>query len=342
MRISQAVTCGAAGLLSLLAACSASAPSSRPAAHSTPASHAAYTQLTVAQAYQAFTDFLPQFNDLPSHTADISRLATGPEVQVLTASKGAAGPSVGDLSNTRILVPELTGYPRWFFAGGTKSSGQGVLFVLVQHAAGAPWQEAAELYDLGEQAQILPDLTAAGFGVTATAQTVPAQGASLAMQPAQMPAAYAKYLNDLAAGAQRGMFRAGTYTTGLIGLERTAAAGARTAGWEYTDTQQADAGLPQYAMSLPPGDGAVVIFFTEDTVTWTARSAGARMPTASYSGLALPPVQFLQTLGIKSAHAGLRITVRAVDENLAFVGPPGTKGVTLVSNAGRAFGLSKS
>jgi hypothetical protein len=85
-----------------------------------------------------------------------------------------------------------------------------------------------------------------------------------------------------------------------------------------------------------------VIFFTIDTATWTALSAGARMPTATYSGLALPPLPILQALGIKSAHAGLRVTVKAVDENLAFVGPPGTKGVPVAVNSGRAFGLSKS
>jgi len=160
------------------------------------------------------------------------------------------------------------------------------------------------------------------------------------MQPAQLPAAYARFLNDGGAGPQRGAFKAGSYTTGLVSLEHTAAAGARTDGWKYTDTQAA-ASLPQYAVSLPGGDGAAVIFFTVDTATWTARSANARMPTGTYSGLALPPLPILQSLGIKSVHAGLRVTVRAMDENLAFIGPSGTNGVTIVANAGRAFGLSK-
>jgi hypothetical protein len=343
MRTSRAIACGATGLLVMLAAaCSGSASGASPVTHSASAGRSAYAQLTISQAYSAFTAFLPQFSDLPGHPADIGRLTTGPEIQVVTASKGAAGPAVGDVSGTRIIVPELTSYPRWFVAGGTKSSsGQGVMFVLVQLAPGAPWKETAELYDLGDRAQILPDLGAAGFGATATAQTVPSQGASLAMQPAQLPAAYAQYLNDRGPGAQRGKFRTGSYTTGLISLEHGASAGARPAGWKYTDTQAAS-GLPQYALRLPSGDGAAVIFFTTDTATWTASSARARMPTAAYSGLSLPPLPILQALGIKSAHAGLRVSVKAVDENLAFIGPPGTKGVTIAANVGRAFKLIKS
>ena len=343
MTTSRAVVGGAAGLLVLLAAaCSGSASGAGPAAKSTSAGPAAYAQLTTAQAYAAFSTFLPQFSDMPAHPANIGRLTTGPERQVLVASDGAVGPAVGDVTDTRILVPELTGYPRWFVAAGTKSSsGEGVLFVLVQHAAGAPWQETAELYDLGGQTQILSDLTAAGFGAAATAQTVPGLGAPLAMQPAQLPAEYAQYLNDRETGKQRGRFKAGVYTTGLVSLERTASAGALPAGWKYADTQAA-AGLPQYALRLPAGDGAAVIFFSIDTTTWTAMSARARLPASSYAGLSLPPLPILKSLGITSPHAGLRVSVEAVDENLAFVGPPGSTGVTIIANAGRVFRLSKS
>jgi hypothetical protein len=337
MNISRVVACGATGLLVVLAACSGPAPK-----NGAPANPAAYSQLTFSQAYDAFTEFLQRFSDLSAHPADIGRLTTGPEVQVVTAAKGPPGPAVSDVTDTRLLVPKLTSYPRWFVAAGTKStSGQGVLFVLVQQDAGAPWRETAELYDLGGEAQIIPDLAAAGFGTIATAQTVPATAATLAMQPAQLPAAYAQYLNDKGTGTSRGKFEAGSYTTGLINLEQTATAGAQPAGWKYTDTQ-ASASLPQYALRLPGGRGAAVIFFTIDTVTWTAMSAAARMPTATYPGLAEPPLPILQALGIKSAHAGLRVSVKAVDENLAFIWPPGTHGVTIAANAGRTFRLTKS
>jgi hypothetical protein len=328
----------------LAAACSGSASGAGPASsHSASARLAAYAQLTTAQAYRAYSDFLGHFSGLSAHPSDIGRLTSGPEIQVVTASKGVVpGPTVSDVTDTRIIVPKLTSYPRWFVAGGTKSSnGQGVVFVLVQQGPGAPWRETAELYDLGGQARILPDLAAAGFGGASTTQTVPDQGTSLAMQPGQLPAAYAQYLNDGGAGAQHASFKAGSNTTGLISLERSAAAGARPARWKYTDSQAA-AGLPQYALRLPGGHGAAVIFFTIDTVSWTASSARARMPTATYSGLSLPPLQILQGLGITSVHAGLRVSIKAVDENLALVGPPGTNGVTVVANVGRLFKLSKS
>jgi hypothetical protein len=342
MSVSRAAACVAAGLLITLAACSSAAPKSGPVARSSSAGAgpSASAQLTVAQAYSAFTEFLPQFSDLAAHPADIGLLTTGPEVGVITASKGSVGPSVGDVSNTRILVPELTGYPRWFVAAGTNSAAEGVLFVLVQHAAGAPWQETAELYDLG-QAQIVPDLAAAGFGVTATTPAVPGPGPALAMQPGQLPAAYAQYLNGKGKGAQRATFKAGTDTTGLIRLEQSAAAAAPSAGWKYTDSQSG-AGLPQYALRLPGGNGAVVIFFTLDTATWTASSAQARVPAAQYSGLAEPPLQILRALGVTSVHAGLRVSVEAVDENLAFIGPAGSKGVTIAANAGRTFKLARN
>ena len=85
-----------------------------------------------------------------------------------------------------------------------------------------------------------------------------------------------------------------------------------------------------------------MIFFSLDTTTWTAMSARARMPAASYTGLSLPPLPILKSLGITSPHAGVRVSVEAVDENLAFVGPPGSTGVTIVANAGRVIKLSKS
>jgi hypothetical protein len=330
MRTSRAVACGATGLLVVLAACSGS-----------PAHPTAYTQLSVSQAYSDYAEFLPQFADLPAHPGNIDRLTTGPETQVITASDGGIpGPNVSGLAGTRIVVPKLTRYPRWFVAAGSTTSNEGVLFVLVQHAAGEPWRETAELYDLGNEAQIMPDLAAAGFGDTVTT-TVPGTGASLAIQPSQLPGAYAQYLNDRGTGSQRGQFQAGPYTSGLVSLEQTAAAGATPDGWKYSETEAAD-GLPEYTLSVPDGKGAAVIFFTVDTVTWTATSAKARIPSASYTGLAEPPHSMLEALGVTSVHAGLRVSVKAIDENLAIIGPAGSTGVTIAANSGRTFSLTKS
>jgi len=331
MRTSRAVACGVTGLLVVLAACSSSP------AHPT----SAYTQLSISQAYSDYAEFLPQFANLSADPADIAKLTTGPETQVISASRSVPGPAVSGLIDTRILVPKLTRYPRWFVAIGDTTSNEAVLFVLVQHAAGARWRETAELYDLGDQAQIVPELVAAGFRNVVMTTAVPTAGAPLAMQPAQLPGAYAQYLNDRGTGTQSGQFKPGSYTTGLISLEQTATAGAPPDGWKYTDTQTA-AGLPEYALSVPSGNGAAVIFFTIDTVTWTATSARARMTPATYSGLAEPPLAMLQALGVTSVHAGLRVSVKAIDENLAIIGPPGSGGVTIAANSGRTFSLTKS
>jgi len=331
MRTSRAVACGATGLLVVLAACSSSP--ARPAS--------AYTQLSISQAYSDYAEFLPQFANLSANPADIGKLTTGPETQVISASKSVPGPDVSGLVDTRVLVPKLTHFPRWFVAVGNTTANEAVLFVLVQRAAAAPWRETAELYDLGSQAQIVPDLIAAGFTNVVMKTTVPAAGAPLAIQPEQLPAAYAQYLNDRGTGALNGQFKPGSYTTGLISLEQTATAGAPPDGWKYADTQAA-AGFPEYALSVPSGKGAAVIFFTVDTVTWTATSARARMTSATYSGLAEPPLSILQALGITSIHPGLRVSVKAMDENLAIIGPPGSAGVTIAANSGRTFSLTKS
>jgi hypothetical protein len=334
MRTSRALACGAAGLLVVLTACSGSPAD--------PAIPAKYTQLTVSQAYSDYVQFLPQFQDLSAQPKNIAKLTSGPETWVISTSDGNdPGPDVSGLTNTRIFVPKLTRYPRWFVAAGNTSINEGVLFVLVQRAAGAPWRETAELYDLGDEAQILPDLSAAGFGNLVATKTVPDTGASLAMQPAQLPAAYAQYLNDRGHGTQSSLFKAGSYTSGLVSLERGATAGAPPDGWKYTDTQAVD-GLPEYALGAPKGKDAVVIFFTLDTVTWTAQSAKAQMPSASYTGLAEPPLSMLQALGVKSVRAGLRVSIKAVDENLAIVGPPGSGDVTIAANSGRTYTLIRS
>jgi hypothetical protein len=331
---------GALALAALATACSGF--QHPPATHghsSSPGAAPQAAQLTVRQAASAFAAFLPQFNQLSSSPSGISQVTAGPETAVQTYAKGA-GPAAGNLSGTRFLVPELTSYPRWFLAAGT-GSGRGFLFVMVQQSESAPWKEAAELYDLSAPPQIMPDLTEAGFGASAVAAAVPAQGAPLTIQPDQLSADYALYLNDKGHGAQRDSFLAGAFTTGLVSLDHTASSGAAAAGWRFSDHQSATT-LPAYGLQLPSGVGAAIVFYTTDAVSWTARSSTARMPTASSQSEAIPPLPFLQQLGVTSPRAGLRVTATAVDENLAFVGPPGTNGATIVVNVGHAYRVTRN
>jgi hypothetical protein len=340
MTATRSVVCAAAGALVLsLAACGgASHPAAAKARHTPAGPASAAAELTITQASSIFTAFLPRFEQLASNRSQVRQLTAGPETAVETFLAGGAGPAPGTLAGERYLVPALTGYPRWFLAAGSASNGQGFVFVMVQQSGGAPWREAAELYDLSSPAQILPDLSAAGFTGSSVASPVAADNTSLTTKPSALSAAYARYLDD---GAQGESFLPGGYTTEYVKYDQQAAAGAATGGWRFAD-RQSPSGLPVYGLALPSGAGALVVFYTKDTTSWTATSSAAVIPRASSSSIDAPPAQFLSQLGITAARPGLRVTVLAYDENLALVGPAGAHGVTIVVNDGRAFRLSQS
>ena len=85
-----------------------------------------------------------------------------------------------------------------------------------------------------------------------------------------------------------------------------------------------------------------MIFYTKDAVSWTATSSSAVIPRSATASDAMPPLQFLRQLGITAARPGLRVTATAINENLAFVGPAGAEGATIVVNDGRALEVAKS
>lgn len=328
-------------LLVCLAACSSS---SHPAAKPTlpPTAHSpASAQLTLAQARGIFAVFLPAFNQLPSDPSLASQVTTGPETTVETFAKGNAGPAPGTLTGERFLVPHLSDYPRWFLAAGSASSQQGFLFVMVQQSAGAAWREAAEIYDLSQPPQILSDLAFEGFKASGYANPVPAGDVSLTTEPSALSAAYARYLDDGGRGAQGRSFLPGGYTTGYVKTDQLIVGSAKVVGWRFADRQSA-ANLPGYALQLPRGGGALVIFYTKDAVSWTAMSSSATIPRSATASDGMPPLQFLRQLGITAARPGLRVTATAIDENMAFVGPAGATGATIVVNVGRALGVAKS
>ncbi len=339
MTATHSVLCAAAGALVLsLAACGgASHPAAR-AEHSRAAPASAPAQLTVAEASSIFTAFLPKFEQLASNPSLVSQLTTGPETVVETFLAGGAGPAPGALTGERFLVPTLTSYPRWFLAVGSASSQQGFLFVMVQQSTDAPWRETAELYDLSSPPQILPDLGAAGFTGSTVASPVAPGDTSLFTEPSALPATYARYLDD---GGRGDSFLPGDYTTGYVKSDRQFAAGAVADGWRYADRQSAS-GLPVYGLALPAGDGALVLFYTRDTTSWTATSATALIPSSTSTSLDTPPAQFLSRLGITAARPGLQVTAISYDENLALVGPAGAHGMVILVNVGKVFELDKS
>lgn len=331
-----AVVLASVALAGLTGCGSASHPATK-ATRSPSAKTEAEAQLTVGRASTAFAAFLPKFNRLPSDPSLLSQLTAGPLAASEKFLAGRGGPTVGTLSGEHLLVPFLTSYPRWFLAAGTASDGQGFLFVMVQQSPEAMWRADAELFDLTSSAQILPALKAAGFGTSQQATQVEADDAALEMAPSGLAAAYARAVNH--AGSAAGEFGAGPYTSERVASNQQTARQALVHGWKLTDLMTT-LNEPLYGLELPAGNGALVIFFTKETYTWTARSAAAVIPHGA-SNLSTPPAQFLSRLGVTAASAGLAITSTSIDENLAFVGPQSTKSVIVVNN-GLAVSLSKS
>lgn len=350
MKAARTSACASAvaALLTLLSACSGSSPSvtasNSPTAPATsqgnsqvPAGNQPPPQLTVAQANVIFAAYLPNFDELATNPSQAAQLTTGPERTAQTFLKGQ-GPTPGALTGERFLVPTLTSYPRWFLATGSAANRQGFVFVMVQQSHNSPWQAAAELYDLSSAPQIMSDLKVAGFKSSGTFTPAAANDTSLTTEPSALSAAYASYLDG---GARGKTFLPGSYTTDYVRTDRQTARLAATAGWKFAD-QQAAANLPVYGLQLPGGAGALVIFYTKDTVSWTANSASAKLPNSATSSVALPPLPFVTQLHISKVQPGLRISVAAIDENLAFVGPAGAKGATIVVNVGKGIGVAKS
>jgi hypothetical protein len=293
-------------------------------------------QLTVGQARNIFTAFLPKFEKLARDPSVVSQLTTGPETSAQTFDKGIdAGPVPGKLSGERFIVPPLTGYPRWFIAVGSARSQQAFMFVMVQQASGAGWREAAELYDLSSPPQILSDLSLDQLQASGYVSPVPANDASLTIEPSALSAGYALYLNDHGHGPQRPNFLPGGYTTDYAKNQQQLAAGAPTEGWKIT-YRHAALNEPTYALWLSNG-GAIAIFYTTETVSWTAMSSSAVI-SSTYS----PPSEVLSQLGISAARPGLRVSATVVEENLAFIGPAGMAGATIVVNDGKPTSVAKS
>jgi hypothetical protein len=203
---------------------------------------------------------------------------------------------------------------------------------MVQQAAGAGWREAAELYDMNSPPQIMSDLSFDHLKKSAYVNPVSANDVTLTIEPSAMSAGYALYLNDHGKGPQRPNFLPGGYTTDYVKANQQIAADAVATGWKMT-LSQAALNEPTYALYLSNG-GAMVIFYTRGTVRWTATSA-AVIPHSPVSLL-------LPRLGISAARPGLRVSATAVEENLAFIGPVGTYGATIVVNDGKLTGLAKS
>jgi hypothetical protein len=304
-------------------------------------------QLTIAEARQAFTAFLPRFNALPQgYSAAAARsVTTGAELQAQLFFKGNSGPPITKLTGETFYVPRLAGYPRWFWVAGQQggSRAAGHLFVMVQSASSAPWKTAAALYDLDSAARMVHYLAewitrdSNGYATAVSPGEL-----ALAVSPSGMPATYASYLDQRAPRPVKRLFKPGPYTTHYIAYNNKIARGAGQYGWRDTD-HQAPARLPVYGLWLNTG-AAFVIFSTYDTASWLAESSSAALPArpSGREGNYVPPAFVTQGLRVSSVKTGTRLTATAVDRVLAFVQPRGTGPIYVMINNGAATGLRKS
>jgi len=328
------------GLVSIVLGVSACSNLTHPASHRLSPS----SQLTLAQARQAFRTFLPGFAQLPLNFSPTAarRLTMGAELQAQLFLKGQSGPPITGLTNEAFYVPRMTGYPRWFLAAGQQggASAAGHLFVMVQSARSAPWRAAMALYDIGSAAGMLHQLAAT---VTTDARgyaiMVPLADPSLDVTPSSMPGTYARYLNGTASRAVARLFQAGPTTTGFIAFDRQVSRNAGRYGWLDTD-HHSTAPAPVYALRLNTG-GAIVIFAIDDAVRWRARTSAALLPSRSHPAAAnyVPPAFVSSRLGISSVKAGTVITATAIDRVLAFVQPKGVGFIYPLINNGAATGV---
>lgn len=320
------VTGGAAviacGVLALTTACSSSSgshPSSggktsqSPSTSSVPsgsASGAAASQLTMAQAKQAFDALLPRYNQMAKKgsTAMVGQLTVDAEaaVQGFGTKSGGSLPAATPQAE-KYYVPRLTSYPRWFVvAGSTRVYGSagGDAFVVVQSQQGAPWRMAQVQSWIGPASPALSQIAVDSQGyATAVAPDV----TSLMTPPGQLGAQYTQLAGG-GSGAASSLFAAGPAGAYPMAPPRSGPDSPASAGWDFSAAFSAPS-LPVFALRTT-GNGAVVFFSFAESQTWVAKSSSAK-----FSSGGIPLVTAVQA-GLRNTHvqAGARITLTELHE----------------------------
>lgn len=351
-----AVCCG---VLALGTACSnspgpASHPSALPgrassagggAASGTPAASpaAAASQLTPAQARQAFTAFFPRYAATVKHHAagQVASLALGAQAQVMAfnAAKGAGLAPAAQLTE-RFYVPRIKTYPRWFAeVGTTRANGAsgGDVFVMVQSQPASPWRVADTFFWTGPAPAQLAAISVDAHGYAAA--VLPGD-TSVVTPPGQLPAQYAQVVGGT--GDASRLYAPGDPTTAWAAAQHQVARGAPAKGWRVGFDYAVPAGS-EYALRAASG-GAVVFFAFSQRGTWQVRSASPR-----FSGGAIPfdgrmPIIDAVDAGLSSPHPriGTRITSTYVFEPLALDPARGGGKISLMDHEFDGGGLSSA
>jgi hypothetical protein len=303
---------------------------------------AAASQLTPAEARQAFNAFFPRYAVMVKHhsAGQVASLTVGAQAQVtaFSAAKGAGLAPVAQQTE-RFYVPRGTVYPRWFAeVGTTRSHGAsgGDAFVMVQSQQGGPWRVADTFFWTGPTPAQLAAISVDARGY---ATAVPPGDTSVVTPPGQLPAQYALVIG--ATGGASRLYAPGDPTTAWAAVQHQIVRGAPAEGWRvgFGYAVPADS---EYA--LRASGGAVVFFAFSQHSTWQVRSASPR-----FSGGATPfdgrmPLIDALDAGLSNLHprVGTRFTSTYMFEPLAFDPARGGGKISLMDHELDGGGISSA
>lgn len=176
------------------------------------------------------------------------------------------------LSDTRYLIPEVRGWPKWFVAD-TANNRDGNRWLLAFHR-----NSTAEEWKASYLSVVEPDdMPEVVVGKDGYAEPVPLGERSLAVAPGKLGATYTRYLKD----GTPGVFADGPFTSGL---RKQRAGQKRTPKYvtQYADQAVPEASYPPFALRTADG-GALVLFTTRHSWKVTAATGIPLPPPGKYS-----------------------------------------------------------
>ncbi|WP_043475374.1 hypothetical protein [Streptomyces collinus] len=192
-----------------------------------------------------------------------------------------------ELTDAHFTIPAKAGWPRWFVADAKGNVGGGARWLLVftRHGLGEQWKVAyLTLVAPGAVPEFRKD--ADGF-----AETVPADAPGLAVPPAGLSRAYARYLRD------GGKTFADGRSTSALRADR-----ARRAKKPGLVRQFIDEPLTRgdYApLALRTADGGALVFFTTHHFEKQTAAAGTSVPVPNKDVQALTKGEVKQSLTLE-------------------------------------------
>ncbi|MCQ4084704.1 hypothetical protein NGB36_30040 [Streptomyces sp. RB6PN25] len=156
-------------------------------------------------------------------------------------------------SDAHFLIPQQRGWPKWFIADtASNRDTERWLMVFTRNSSSEPWR--AEYLTTLPQSQ-LPQFATDASGYV---EPVPVSGSGLVVQPDQLSAQYAAYLQQGDKGSA--VFADGNDTSGLRQQRRTQYAPTSQLVTQFADEPADPSQYPPVALRLT--DGSALVFFT--------------------------------------------------------------------------------